>query len=507
MKTIDITPNPAKTIESLRYLTYSNETALADIVDNSIDAGADVIDVKITADKIVISDNGCGMTEETLAEAIKLGSDTDKQDGQLGRFGMGLVTASISMARKLTVYSRYQGDNATVSGVCLDLDTIKDTWSAEDVDLTDSVELYLAENNMGTIVTLEKIDHFKYKSVDTLVAKTKRHFGEVFRNFIDAGVKIYVNDELVESIDPLVRTKETTNVIVDEDVNYDGKVFHITAVETDSDGSNSDADNKANPANQGFYIVRNNRQIARAIMMGNIVKHPSLNRVRCEVSLSGDLDDQVGINFTKDKVEISQGLSDKIFEKARLCINICTNNCNKRKSADKENAEMDHSDAENIIERKRSLLPRPTLWKELHKKKVENEEKKEDEEEKGNEEEETTDDNKKKKHYKRNHAKNVQLGYRGMHARFEQNNDTESSVLSSYQNEGSDIVIRWNIRHPFYTKFVAPFNKDKSVSSPIDLWAFSIALAELQTVEDDEQAEKIQQLREEYSRILRTLLG
>ena len=500
MKTIDITPNPAKTIASLRYLTYSNETALADIVDNSIDAGADVVDVKITNDKIVITDNGCGMTEETLAEAIKLGSDTDKQDGQLGRFGMGLVTASISMARKLTVYSRYQDCNSTVSGACLDLDGIKDTWSASGVDVPDSMELYFSENGIGTIVTLETIDHLKYKTIDTLIAKVKRHFGEVFRNFIDAGVKIYVNDELIKSIDPLVRTKDTTNIIVDEDVEYDGKVFHITAVETDSDGSNSDADTKANPANQGFYIVRNNRQIARAIMIGNIVRHPSLNRFRCEVSLSGDLDDQIGINFTKDKVEISQGLSDKIFEKARLCINICMNNCNKRKSATKENEEMDHSDAENIIERKRSLLPRPTLWKELHKKKAEETEEVEEE----NEEDEQK---KRKKHHKRNHAKNTQLGYRGLHARFEQNNDTESSVLFSYENEGSDIVIRWNIRHPFYSKFVAPFNKDKSVSSPIDLWAFSIALAELQTAEDSEQAEKIQQLREEYSRILRTLLG
>lgn len=500
MKTIDITPNPAKTIESLRYLTYSNETALADIVDNSIDAGADVIDVKITSDKIVISDNGCGMTEDTLAEAIKLGSDTDKQDGQLGRFGMGLVTASISMARKLTVYSRYQGDNAVVSGVCLDLDTIKDTWSAEDVDLTDSVESYMAENSMGTIVTLEKIDHFKYKNPETLIAKVKQHFGEVFRKFVESGVTIYVNDEKVKPIDPLALDKKTTNIIVDEDVEYDGKTFHMTAVEVDSDGSNSDADTKINPANQGFYIVRNNRQIARAVMIGKLVKHPSYNRFRCEVSLSGDLDDQIGINFTKDKVEVSQGLSDKIFEKARICLNICSNNCNKRKSAAKENEEMDHSDAENIIERKRSLLPRPTLWKELHRKKVE-------EEEKDEEEDEEDDEKKKKKHYKRNHAKNVQLGYRGMHARFEQNNDTESSVLFSYENEGSDIVIRWNIRHPFYSKFVAPFNKDKSVSSPIDLWAFSIALAELQTAEDPEQAEKIQQLREEYSRILRTLLG
>ena len=63
------------------------------------------------------------------------------------------------------------------------------------------------------------------------------------------------------------------------------------------------------------------------------------------------------------------------------------------------------------------------------------------------------------------------------------------------------------LHHPFYAKFVAPFNTNKDVSSPIDLLAFSIALAEYQVADDDGQNEKMLQLREEYSKILRTLMG
>lgn len=501
MDAIDITPNPKKTMESFRYLTYSNETALADIVDNSLDADSDIVWVDIAEDRIIIADIGCGMDEDTLAEAIKIGSDTEKDGSKLGKFGMGLVMASISIARKLTVYSKTL--DTEFHGVCLDLDKIAENniWKAEHVEPSEEFRKDFLKSELGTIVVLENIDHYKYKSVNTLVEKVTRHFGEVFRKFIDAGRQIYVNGKLVEAIDPLALDADTTNVIVDEDVDYNDTVLHITAVEVNSDGSNLTAESKTvNPANQGFYFLRNNRQVARAVAIGNMVKHPSLNRFRCEVSFSSDLDDQVGINFTKDRVEIKQSLSDKIMEKAQLCMNICRKNSASRKSAKEENEKMDHSDAEKIIERKRTLLPKPTLWKELrtkHTKKPTVNPPVDDPKEEGEEQEKR----------KREHAKKTQLGYRGMHARFEQANDTESSTLFSYDNEGSDIVIRWNVRHPFYAKFVAPFNNDKNVSSPIDLWAFSIALAELQSAEDGEQSEKFLQLREEYSRILRTLMS
>lgn len=499
MDEFNVTPNPAKTIDSLRYLTYSNETALADIVDNSLDANADNVTVVIENDSITIIDDGYGMDESTLCEAIKLGSNTDKDGSKLGRFGMGLVTASISMAKKITVASKQE--DGDVNCVCLNLEKIERTneWVADKIELSPSETSQWESHDCGTIVRLENIDHYKYKNVDTLISKTIAHFGEVFRKYIDAGRVITVNNRTVGSTDPLALANETTNVLLDEDVDYNGNIFHITAVEIDSNGSKLNMDLSANLMNQGFYIVRNNRQIARAITIGNYKKHNSLNRFRCEISYSSGLDDHMGINFTKDKIRITQSLEDKIMNSVQMGINIIKKNANTRAAADAENAKMDHSEAESIIQRKKALLPSPTLWKEKHAK-CAAKQKKTKEETEGKEEEE-------KKRRKRQHAKKIQLGYRGLNAKFIQEKKDVSSPIFDYDNEGSDVIIKWNVNHPFYAKFVAPYNDDKDVSSPIDLLAFSIALAEYQVADDDGQNEKMLQLREEYSRILRTLMG
>lgn len=498
MKEFNVTPNPAKTIDSLRYLTYSNETALADIVDNSLDANADNVAVIIEEDSITIIDDGYGMDESTLCEAIKLGSNTDKDSSKLGRFGMGLVTASISMAKKITVASK-QEDNS-VNCVCLDLEKIEKTneWVADKIELSPSEVSQWESRGCGTIVRLENIDHYKYKNIETLVSKTIAHFGEVFRKYIDADRVIKVNDRIVGSTDPLALDNETTNVLLDEDVNYNDNIFHITVVEVDSNGSKLNMDLSANLMNQGFYIVRNNRQIARAITIGSYKKHNSLNRFRCEISYSSNLDDHMGINFTKDKIRITQSLEDKIMNSVQMGINIIKKNANTRAAADAENTKMDHSEAESIIQRKKGLLPSPTQWKEKRAKRIV----KPKNIKKPNEEEEEE-----KKRRERRHAKKIQLGYRGLNAKFVQEKKDVSSPIFDYDNEGSDVIIKWNVNHPFYTKFVAPYNNDKDVSSPIDLLAFSIALAEYQVADDDEQNEKMLQLREEYSKILRTLMG
>ena len=501
MTPLDITPNPAKTIDSLRYLTYSNETALADIVDNSLDANADNVDVIIDTNSITIIDDGYGMDEETLSEAIKLGSNTEKDNSKLGRFGMGLVTASISMAKKITVISK--PEDGAVKCVCLDLAKIEKTneWVADMINLPQNEVDQWENRSCGTIVRLDNIDHYKYKNIDTLVNKTISHFGEVFRKYIDAGRVIRINNKVVSSADPLALSNEGTNILFDEDINHDGNVFHMIIVEVDSKASNINMDFDTNMRNQGFYVVRNNRQIAHAITIGNFVKHNSTNRFRCEISYASDLDDSVGINFTKDKIEITQSLEDKIMENVRMGISIIKKNALNRVAAEAENAEMDHSDAENIIQRKKTLLPSPTLWKEKHAKpSVKPKDNEENEKDDNDNEEE-------KKRKKREHAKRVQLGYRGLNAKFVQEKGGISAPLFDYDNEGSDVIIKWNVNHPFYTKFVAPFNTNKDVSSPIDLLAFSIALAEYQVAEDDSQNEKMLQLREEYSKILRTLMG
>ena len=95
-------PNPARLIESLRHVGYGNYEAIADLVDNCFDAEADRVFIQISQHRgdfhITVADNGWGMGRETLDQALKLGSLTERDIAtDLGKFGMGLVTASLSL--------------------------------------------------------------------------------------------------------------------------------------------------------------------------------------------------------------------------------------------------------------------------------------------------------------------------------------------------------------------------------------------------------------------------
>ena len=101
------TPNASKLMESLRYSGYDNNIAISDLIDNSLDANATNINVEINLDNkresyIVIVDDGVGMDEQILEQALRLGSVTHRNaESDLGRFGMGMVTASISITKKI----------------------------------------------------------------------------------------------------------------------------------------------------------------------------------------------------------------------------------------------------------------------------------------------------------------------------------------------------------------------------------------------------------------------
>ena len=121
-----VDPSPASVVESLRSIGYSLETAIADLIDNSITANCTQIDIDSpfngTDTKIFILDNGDGMTEERLVEAMRLGSTSpsvQRSEKDLGRFGLGLKTATFSQCKKLTVVTKKGG---FVSARCWDLD-------------------------------------------------------------------------------------------------------------------------------------------------------------------------------------------------------------------------------------------------------------------------------------------------------------------------------------------------------------------------------------------------
>ena len=119
IETIDVPPDVARVSEGLRDTGYEFNTAVADIIDNSISAGATIVDVRMATDfmnNVVVSvgDDGCGMDRDGLINAMKYGSKKRDDPSSLGKFGLGLKTASTAFCRRLAVISRNSQGGAPI---------------------------------------------------------------------------------------------------------------------------------------------------------------------------------------------------------------------------------------------------------------------------------------------------------------------------------------------------------------------------------------------------------
>ena len=164
MKSIEASPKASTLIESMRDIGYTLETALADVVDNSITAGATNVHIHVDSTgadvKIGIVDDGRGMDRNDLIDAMRLGSRhplESRATHDLGRFGLGLKTASFSQCRRLTVVSR---KNAATSVAIWDLDHVakKDSWSLLVPDRVDGIPFVDQLGPEGSLIVWERMD-------------------------------------------------------------------------------------------------------------------------------------------------------------------------------------------------------------------------------------------------------------------------------------------------------------------------------------------------------------
>ena len=148
LRTVEAAPRAAMLIESMRDIGYSLGTALADVIDNSITAQASQIELFADSTgkdfKISIVDDGYGMSEEELLDAMRPGSQNpleSRSQEDLGRFGLGLKTASFSQCRKLTVVTRKEGKT---SAAIWDLDyvALTDKWLLQIPNDTQNIDRY-----------------------------------------------------------------------------------------------------------------------------------------------------------------------------------------------------------------------------------------------------------------------------------------------------------------------------------------------------------------------------
>lgn len=326
MKTIDITPN-TKLLASLRSNNLTNVDAVADLIDNSIDSDVNAKNIYIHKEKdlFVLADDGIGMDEDILIDAMKLGSAGRGKPAvtDLGLFGVGLKNSVLSLGRSTIIITKtIEGEFLSVK---FDIDDIlaKDEFiiplgnsSIEEIRLFNE---YTKESLSGTVIIIKNLDRVTYTTDTAFKSALKKQLAEIFRIFIKDGLNIFVDDTLLRLRDPLATNYAPTAIAQSQDEEIklsmpDGSPFKIRVRITYLPELLKDvkADHAQTMENQGFYFMRNDRQIQRATWQKFISKHNSLNRTRGEIYFSGELDEIFGVPYEKNSVKLKEWFYDKL---------------------------------------------------------------------------------------------------------------------------------------------------------------------------------------------------
>ena len=335
--TIDSPPNAAALMHSLRDIGYELDTALADIIDNSITAGAS--DVRITFEtdpvtKVAILDNGDGMSRDELIKAMTIGSKSpliERSTKDLGRFGLGLKTASFSQCKRLTVVTR-QFDQTWA--MCWDLDQVTKSNCWDLIQLGDDAmaEIYQFDQleDTGTLVVWEICDRLQgdgNRSNDNHVLQkfdnAEKYLGLIFHRFLDkspssvSNLDIVINGRAISYVDPFFRHKPATQVHNLETIKYKDVYIKVqgytlphhtkcTKEEYDKYSLGSYRDS------QGFYVYRANRLLIAGDWFRLAAKSDLTSLTRVEIDLPNNFDSEWHIDIKKSHAKPPEQMRDQL---------------------------------------------------------------------------------------------------------------------------------------------------------------------------------------------------
>ena len=314
-------PEASSMIETFRAIGYNIETAIADIIDNSISANAKNIWVnfewKGAETWLSIKDDGTGMNNEELVQAMRPGSKNpleDRSNKDLGRFGLGLKTASFSQARKLTVISKKKEYNTIFW--TWDLDYVNHTGNWHLIDLMPEGFSIKALDKLpsGTLVIWNEIDrvvkHLKQEDSNALdkfqiiMEQVKKHLAMVFHRFIEnKKVKIFFQDNEVKPWNPFLIDEQATQSFPEEPL-HNGKValkgFVLPHKSKISEETYKEAEGTRGwNEHQGFYIYRNERLLLAGDWLGMFRKEEHYKLIRIQIDLPNSLDSEWQIDIKK----------------------------------------------------------------------------------------------------------------------------------------------------------------------------------------------------------------
>lgn len=328
-RTVEITPSAPALIKSVRGLGYSPETALSDLIDNSITAGAEAIELDIQwnegSPRVAILDNGRGLKDSELSDALRLGGvgpEAVRDDSDLGRFGMGLKSASLSQCRQTTVVTRHSSE---ISALVLDVDVITEHgWVAPIPDPLPEhpyVAQLMAQLH-GTVIIWDRMDALgglmglDKESFYIKVQDIRAHIGMVFHRFLGGDARrldIVLNGRAIKPWDPFQASNPATTEMREETIRFGSSAFSIKPYilpHRDMFKNDSEYEEAGGPggwgARQGFYVYRGKRLLLPGSWLGlggvrAWTREQSSRLARIRIDLPCDMDTDWRIDVRKSQ--------------------------------------------------------------------------------------------------------------------------------------------------------------------------------------------------------------
>lgn len=386
-------------------------SAVFELVDNSIDAGAENIHIHVEENevdgekyiRIAVEDDGHGISEtitddgtdyDGITYVLAFGDNHNQDPNQIGKFGWGLPASATCTSLRTEVYTRTASDDEW-RHTYVDLDEMDSNNNTEPPtsvnEAPDHLDLENPYPDTGTVVSFEKCDDTDPKKVRGLVSQLTSNIPRVYRDYLDGAVDITVNGNNLEPTDPLFMMENAHNVgelpekiprveepyhsdtVEIEEADGDEKhevevtvvMLDVEAIRTCDEWSREWMKNHGLvERNQGFSIVRNGREIRNGLTLGLFKKHGSKNYVRAEIRFPSELDERFGIQTNKSRLSVKQSVKDKLDDALSNAPNQIARKTEKTRQRilqeeNEESSDADPSPSEKAAEKAAKFLKNP----------------------------------------------------------------------------------------------------------------------------------------------------